>query len=258
MITWRILILSVLCLGIAMVLFIKAGAWLARWQQRRRPNLKRGGTGTVDAGVFGLMGLLLAFTFSGASDRFERRRILISDEANTIGTAYLRLDLLPEEARPQLQNDFRRYVRSRLAVYQAIPDESGVKKAIRKSKSIQSEIWTQAVAAVKGNSDPATKSLVISSLNEMIDITTPRTIALHAHPPLVIFVMLGVSAVVSSLLAGYSMTLGGRLSAVHATVFIVLVVVSAYIILDYEYPRIGLIRLDPVDQVLIEVLESMK
>jgi hypothetical protein len=68
------------------------------------------------------MGLLIAFTFYGAETRFETRRSLIVDEANAIATAYLRLDLLPEDAQPELRENFREYVKSRLAIYQKIPD----------------------------------------------------------------------------------------------------------------------------------------
>src|SRR5262245_36707693 len=61
------------------------------------------GTGTIDGAIFGLMGLLIAFSFSGAASRFDGRRHLILEESNTIGTAYLRLDLLPAEAQAALK-----------------------------------------------------------------------------------------------------------------------------------------------------------
>ena len=67
------------------------------------------------------MGLLLAF-LAGAASRFDARRSLIVQEANTIGTAYLRLDLLPAEAQVKLKEDFRQYVDSRLAIYRALPN----------------------------------------------------------------------------------------------------------------------------------------
>jgi hypothetical protein len=64
--------------------------------------------------MFALFGLVVAFTFSGAASRFNEKRILIAEEANTIETAYLRLHLLSQEARPELQELFRQYVGSRL------------------------------------------------------------------------------------------------------------------------------------------------
>src|SRR5437879_73732 len=79
----------------------------------RNLTTDRGG-GAVEAALFGLLGLLIAFTFSGAATRFDTRRQLIIDEANMIGTAYLRIDLLPADAQPALREKFRQYVDSRL------------------------------------------------------------------------------------------------------------------------------------------------
>src|SRR6185436_2662580 len=78
--------------------------------------------GAVEGAVFGLMGLLIAFTFASAAVRFETRRNLIVEEANDIGTAYLRVDLLPAEVQPALREAFRRYVDVRLEVYRKIPN----------------------------------------------------------------------------------------------------------------------------------------
>src|SRR3954470_7110389 len=71
------------------------------------------GLGAIESAVFGLMGLLLAFPFSGAASRFDVRRQLIVEETNAIGTAYLRLDLLPTSYQPRLRDDFRSYVDAR-------------------------------------------------------------------------------------------------------------------------------------------------
>jgi hypothetical protein len=241
-----------------MLLSIYAGRRIARWQQTSRPDAVSSGTGAVDAAIFGLMALLLAFSFSGAASRFESRRALIGEEANTIGTAYLRLDLLPYEMQPRLREEFRQYVRSRLAIYRNIPDDEAVETALSKSTAIQDRIWKHAVAASAKAENPAVTTLVLSAINEMIDITTPRTMALRAHPPVVIFLMLAVTVIVSSLLAGYNMTVAGSLSLMHVALFVLLVGASVYVTLDYEYPRIGLIRLDAADEVLVETLKEMK
>ena len=75
------------------------------------------GLGGVERAVFGLMALLMAFTFSSAAFRFEARRNMIVEEANAVRTAFMRLEVLPPEAQPRLQESFRRYVDARLAVY---------------------------------------------------------------------------------------------------------------------------------------------
>jgi hypothetical protein len=100
--------------------------------------------------------------------------------------------------------------------------------------------------------------LVLAPVNEMIDITTTRAVAAEMHPPLVIFIMLGVTLLACSLLASYSMSIAGRPSLIHIIVFVLLVGIAVYVTFDFEYPRAGLIRVDPIDHVLTETLERMK
>ncbi len=103
--------------------------------------------GVVEGAIFGLMSLMIAFGFSGAIERFDTRRQLVVEEANAIGTAYLRLDLLPTAAQPALRENFRRYLDSRLEVYRKLPDLAAAKVELARATKLQEEIWTQAVAA---------------------------------------------------------------------------------------------------------------
>ena len=218
------------------------------------------GLGAVDGAVFGLMGLLLAFTFSAAASRLDKRRDLIVQEANDIGTAYLRLDVLPAASQPALRDLFRRYVDSRLSVYRALPDVEAAKAKLAENKVIQDEIWKQAVAATKtieGNTLPAT-TLVLSSLNQMIDVTTTRTTAMQTHTPPIIFMLLGVMVLASALLSGYGMAGSKRRSLLHMFAFPLLLTVIIYVIIDVEFPRVGLIRLQSFDSLLVDVRDSMK
>src|SRR5262245_18475497 len=107
---------------------LEAGRRVARRiigsDQRAQPA----GLGAVEAVMFGLLGLLLAFTFSGAAARLDARLAQIVDEANNIGTAWLRLDVLPASAQPKLRDALRKYTDSRIAVYQAF-SQSGLEAA---------------------------------------------------------------------------------------------------------------------------------
>jgi hypothetical protein len=258
MVTTKMFVLFLAVLFAGMLLFIHAGRRIAAWQHTHRSDAIRGSTAAVDGAVLGLIGLLLAFTFAGAGARFDSRRSLVAQEANHIGTAYLRLDLLPPQTQPKLREDFRRYVRSRLAVYEKVPDAEAVGVELRKSEEIQNEIWKQVVTASQQSGSPAVMMLVLSSVNQMIDITTTRTVASETHPPLVIFLMLGVTVMASCLLASYSMSLAGRPSLLHMIVYVLLVGVAVYVTFDFEYPRTGLLRVDPIDHVLTETMERMK
>ena len=123
-----LVIVGALFLGIVFLLELGRRIRLARME--REGDVGKG-VGAVEGAVYGLLGLLIAFTFSGAATRFEGRRHLIVEEANAIGTAYLRLDLLPVEARSSLQEKFRQYVDSRLEIYKKLPDLEAAKGTAR-------------------------------------------------------------------------------------------------------------------------------
>lgn len=217
------------------------------------------GLGAIEGAVFGLMGLLIAFTFSGAATRFDGRRQLVGEEANAIGTAYLRIDLLPAAAQPALREDFRNYVDARLAVFELLRiDANRARQELALSGELQGKIWNEAVAACKDVPSPAVPTLVLSSLNEMIDITTTRTVAAETHPPKIIFYGLGLLVIATSLLAGYGMAGAKKRSWMHMMAYALITASTLYVILDMEYPRIGLIRVDAADHVLVDVRNSMK
>ncbi len=250
---------STLALFCGMLVLLEIGRRIAVRRMARDPEGARAGIGAIEGAVFGLLGLLIAFTFSGAASRFDTRRQLIVEETNDIGTAYLRLDLLPADAQPALRESFRRYVDSRLDVYRKLPDVAAAKEALLNTTKLQGEIWRQAVAANRAQGvSPAAPMLLLPALNAMIDITTTRTMAAQIHPPVIIFAMLFGLALASSLLAGYGMAGGKARSWLHMLCFPAVIAVAIYVILDMEYPRLGLIRVDAFDQALVELRESMK
>jgi hypothetical protein len=216
------------------------------------------GIGVLDGAMFGLLGLLVAFTFSGAATRFDSRRHLVVEEANDIGTAWVRLDLLPPDNQTALRELFRRHVDARIATHRKLPDVQAAEVEQSRDVQLLSEIWSRAVAACGIKGDPATTSLVLSSINTMIDVTATQAMTAKIHPPAIIFAMLFVLALACSFLAGDAMA-GGRVRCrTHALTFAAAIAVSAYVILDIEYPRLGFIRIDAIDQTLVELRQGMK
>lgn len=251
---WAIAIAGGLFVG--MLVLQETGRRLGARRLARDPEGIR--TGAIEGAVFGLLGLLMAFTFSGAASRFDDRRHLVIEEANMIGTAWLRIDVLPASAQPELRELFRRYLDSRLETYRKLPDLEAAKLELARSASLQSEIWTAAVAASRTSDTTAASMLLLPALNQMIDITTTRTKVTEIHPPPIMFVMLGAVALISALVAGYGMAGAKTRSWIHIVAFASVVAATVYVILDIEYPRIGLIRVDAIDQVLVDLRRSMK
>src|SRR5215813_4221249 len=100
-------LLFTVLLFVGMLMLLEAGRRLGLSRHARGSEGERGNLGTIEGAVFALFGLVVAFTFSGAASRFNEKRMLIADEVNCIETAYLRLELLPGETRPPLQDLFR-------------------------------------------------------------------------------------------------------------------------------------------------------
>jgi hypothetical protein len=222
------------------------------------PDNAKKGAGVIEGAVFGLLSLLIAFTFSGAVTRFDARRHLVSEEAINISTAWDRIHLLPADAQPGLRDLFRRYLDSRLETYRDPANSQSTNAAWDHSLQLQEEIWAHGVAA--GQAAPTTLAgmLFLPAVNQMIDITRTRQMATRMHPPPIVYAMLAVVALVGALLAGYHMAGGKARSWLHTVGFAVVLASTVYVILDIEYPRLGLIRVDAADEVLVELRRSMQ
>lgn len=245
---------------VGMLVFLEIGRWLGVRERERAADREgaEAGIGAMEGAVFALFGLLIAFTFSGAMERFDHRRELIVDEANAIGTAYLRLDLLPAEAQPALRVLFRQYLESQLSLYHEVADPQAVKGELERATALQEAIWKQALEAARATGNPQVLMLVASSLNAMIDSAATRVAAARKHTPKAIFGMLFVLAFASALLAGRSMAASQRRKWLHMLVFACAIATSVFVILNLEFPRLGLIRIEVADQALVDVLEGMK
>ena len=194
------------CLFFGILIFSEIGRRIGIARLAHDPEGLAKGVGAAEAAVFGLMGLIVAFTFSGAAARFEERRHLITAEANAIGTAYLRIELLPDATQPELKRLFRRYIEVRSVTYQDLNlgNLNTTVAKLAEGAALQTEIWTKALAACRRQEAPSQAvMLLLPALNEMIDITTTRVMATRNHPPLVVFLLLGGLILAGALLVGY-------------------------------------------------------
>ena len=216
----------------------------------------RAGAAAIEASVFALLGLLLAFTFSGAAQRMSDRRAVLVQEVNAIGTAWLRIDLLAPAAQPGLREDFRRYVDGRILYYQRVADLDARDGIANDVSKLQQAIWRRSIQAAQDSVPPYAASY-IGAVNEMFDVSTTQTVAQKIHPPMMTYVFLGLLALVSAGLAGFNLGAAKRTGLGHQLVYAVVMTSALYIIVDYEFPRIGTIRIDQSDALLIAQRQSM-
>lgn len=241
----------------AMLLCLDLGFRAAR-RAHQNPDEVSEGVGAIEAAVFALLGLLLGFSFAGGTDRLEARRALIVQEANSIGTAYLRLDLLQPADQGPLRELFRQYLDARIGAYSKLPDAGAADREFTRATEIQKEIWTRGVRASEAAPNTVAERLVLPALNDMIDVTTSRTIALFTSLPTLIFgLVIGVS-LLSGVLAGWAMAKRKQRSWIHMVLYAATVAVTVYTVADLDSPRSGLIRLDRADQALLELRDSIR
>jgi hypothetical protein len=249
--------IKVLGIGGAMMLLLEAGRRIGRHAIETDPLGSHQGLGPAEAGVFGLMGLIIALTFSGAASRFDQRRLLIIDETNAIGTAYLRVDLLPEDAQPAIRSDFRDYLESRIELYHNLSDKKNVTDIEGKTASLQTKIWKASVVACNKSGNISSSILLLPALNSMFDICSTRTAIRQIHQPNIIFLVMILQALVCSIIAGYGMAIKKSRSWIHLIGFTVVLLITILVILDIEYPRAGFIRIDSLDVILSDLRKIM-
>ncbi len=209
----------------------------------------------LQGAIMGLLALLLGFTFSMAISRYEVRKQLVLDEANAIGTTYLRAQLLPEPERREVSNLLRSYVGARLEFYAAGVDEKKLDAAKRKTEGLHDQLWSHATTL--GGRDPraVTTGLFLQSLNEVIDLHSKRINALENHVPEIIIELLFFIAIIATGLIGYGCGVGGRRNFFVTLATSLLIAAVILVILDLDRPRRGLIRVS--QQRLVELRDSL-
>jgi hypothetical protein len=237
---------------------LEVGYRIGRHRSEQHPELRYEGIGVLEGAVFSLLGLLLGFSFSGGTGRLDARRQLIIQEANAIDTAYLRLDLLPTDQQPEIRRLFREYLDARLRVYEKLPDLQAAERELLVCEDMQQEIWSKSVVASRGDPTQNATRLLLPALNDMMDVTTMRTVALHTQLPSLILILLVLVALVSGLLAGYAMAKRNRRGWLHILLFSGAIALTVYSVMDMDDPRVGFIRVNAADSALIHLRDSIR
>ncbi len=238
-----------IAIGFLLVLIVcgETGFRLARRHHAQSSDITRSQFSNVQNGILGLVALLLAFTFSMAVTRFGERKQLVVDEANSIGTTWLRADLLPAPQRTAVRDLLRRYVDARIAYSAAGIDAQKIAAATRDTNALQALLWAQAVELSHGSDRVYTESLFTSALNDTIDMSGKRLAAMNDHVPETVLWMLLLASGVSLLTVGYGFGLGAKRSAFSVAALALLIVLVVMLILDFDRPRRGFIQVSEGD-----------
>jgi hypothetical protein len=221
---------------------------------KKNPDQSTIELGAINGTLLGLLGLLLAFTFSMASSRFDTRRELVIEEANDIGTVILRTDIYPDSVRSLLRSNLKQYVEERIAFYKA---GMNLKKAMlhyNSADSIGKQVWSIVANYAKTDNITTKTSELIPALNAMIDITTTRRAAGEATIPDSIMYFLFALCFCSAFLLGYD-NKHKKIDRIVLVGFAVMLSITVYMIIDLDRPRSGLINMDTPNEKMIELRE---
>jgi hypothetical protein len=234
------------------VLISVEGGYRVGKQRARQVQEKETPVGEMVAATLGLLAFILAFTFGLAATRFDTRKQAVLDEANAVGTTYLRAGMLPER-RAEIRALLRQYVDVRLEAVKP----GMLAEGIRQSERIQNQLWEMTVPIAEKNPNSIVVGLFIQSLNEMIDLHTKRlTAAVRNRIPGAIWAALYGICILSFCAMGYHSGLTGttRSPVILAVAFTFSVVIA--LIADLDRPQEGILKVS--QQTLVDLLQSMK
>ncbi len=239
-------------LFVVIIIFNEIGFQAGRFIQARTDDEVKSLTGSIQASILGLLALLLGFTFSMSMQRYDSRSMALIDEANAIGTAILRVQLLPVQFQSDADQLLREYVELRIAVGKIDLTKRDERNEFNERVSIlQNRLWSLAVVATNEDPRVVTTGAFVKSLNDLIDSQGKRNALLQMHVPEVVLILLIIVFASSGGILGYSNGLSGKRIGPPVILVSLLITLIVFIIIDLDRPKRGLI------QVKQEVMEEM-
>jgi hypothetical protein len=195
---------------------------------------------TVLTATLTLLGLIIGFSFSMAVSRYDQRKTYEEAEANAIGTAFVRADLLPAEDATRVRQLLNRYVNERIAFYLGRGDASVEAK-------LQLELWSAVAQVARSQATPVV-ALAVSGMNDVLNSQGYTQAAWWNRIPIAAWGLMGLIAILSNMLLGYRERRTSRLALL---ILPVIASIAFFLIADIDSPRGGVIHLTPQNLIAI-------
>lgn len=228
---------------IALLFSVEAGFRIGKRRMLASPADQKIETGSIQGAMLGLLGLLLGFSFAGASARFIERQDLISREANAIGTAYRRAELLDEPHSNDLRATLLAYLSHRVEMSRSLGSAVSSQDA-RSVATDHDRIWAAANAGVTAK--PVAMNMVVAAVNDVLDLHDYRVAAGRKHLPGLVLALLGMCSALTLGVMGYASAIGRHRNTLMTSAIAVLVGALLWTTIDLDWSRIGLIRVSDV------------
>jgi len=248
---------ALIVLFVLIMLSFELGQMIGERWRAKHHDTEIKGVGALEAAVFGLLSLLIAFTFSGAVTRFEQRRDLTRQEAIAVSAAKSQIALLPAQSQSEMRTLLKNYVNVRLKLYNGLSDVGLAKTTLDQSHQIQRALRYAAIEAVRQSDEVELAMPILVKLDEIDAIQMTQDMARTLHPPYVIYAMLALLAIVCSLMSGFSIEQIKSRGLLHVLAFAFSTTLTFAVTVDLEAPRFGLIRIDSTDAPLAIVGRSL-
>ncbi|RDV36225.1 hypothetical protein DV096_20100 [Bradymonadaceae bacterium TMQ3] len=238
------------------LIMVEGGYWVGRWRREHTDPEQKSQTGTILAALLALLGFLLAISFGIAADRFAERKALVLQEANDIGTTFLRTNFLPQAQGDTSKTLLAAYVDTRLRPLET----ADVDAAIHDSVELQSALWEQATIAAAAHPRSVPVGLYIDSLNDVIDRHEERvTVAIHYRIPPSLIWTLYLVALLSMVVMGLNFGLAGtrNMLASVALVMAFSAVLLLIVDLDQVHQRLFTVSQSPLEDTQASIQKTM-
>ncbi len=207
--------------------------------------------------VFALFGLLVAFSFSGSYSRFEDRKVKIIAEVNAIENAYQYTELLEPASRVVMRDLIRQYIDFRIAAYQQFAEFTGFEQQMDRFNKMENVVRHNAMQAIIKTNNNSASLLFAPAISDMLEIANTRILITRIHPAgQIFFLLIGLGAL-SAFLLGINMAKKQKFSTVDVLCFVAITAYTLYVIIDMEYPRVGMIRVNTFDNFLVETKDRL-
>ncbi len=242
--------LAFVLIFVLMLVAFEIGFRIGAWREKKNPEEKDGPTGALVGSLLALMAFLLAITMGMAGDRFDTRRGLVQQEANAIGTAYLRAGYLTEPTSDQVRELLREYVPLRIGTTDI--DTAEIQARVQKGNQLLDQAWALTEDLIKANPSGDAYSLFAESMNEVIDIGSTRATAINNRVPDPIIFFLICGSIVAVGLTGYAAGLTLRRSLVAAVLLMILFSAVIYLVIDLNNPTAGIFKISQQPLISLE------
>ena len=218
--------------------------WASKSAGEDEAHLPSGeGKGHLVGAALALLGLMTAFTFGAAQDRFNMRQRMVVEEANALGTTYLRIQTLDPPVRDILSGQMLRYAQVRQDFSIASASPASLEENTRRTSDMQAEMWPEVMRAVRTNPIPSLNVSLLQTTNDMFDLAASRRAGIDARVPVSILRMLTVYALAAAAIMGFAGAKERRYSVV-STAVLLLLTLAFCLILDLDRPSTGTIRIN--------------